>query len=239
MTSSNGTQQCAFSAFCSSEDAKAPQKKVRGLRSPALSVALWSPRSPDYRILEWCTHKIYLLHSVALIAPQAHPLFSELLGSVSHSLCLTSLALSFLQHKVLLQQFNTGDERAQKRQPIRGSDEGERCLVWNFYSQANICPWISSPWNHHYHKKRKKKALLLALGSWMCPLGLLISYVLGVWYPDRTEMLAHAWLALPLHSCHHLLKECGFLQDLVVKIVTSEKNWWEGCRNLMGSQSKV
>uniref|UniRef100_A0A8I6B2Y4 Rap guanine nucleotide exchange factor 4 n=1 Tax=Rattus norvegicus TaxID=10116 RepID=A0A8I6B2Y4_RAT len=26
-------------------------------------------------------------------------------------------------HKVLLQQFNTGDERAQKRQPIRGSDE--------------------------------------------------------------------------------------------------------------------
>jgi len=29
----------------------------------------------------------------------------------------------FLQHKVLLQQFNTGDERAQKRQPIRGSDE--------------------------------------------------------------------------------------------------------------------
>ncbi|KAM6178341.1 rap guanine nucleotide exchange factor 4 [Rhynchocyon petersi] len=27
------------------------------------------------------------------------------------------------KHKVLLQQFNTGDERAQKRQPIRGSDE--------------------------------------------------------------------------------------------------------------------
>uniref|UniRef100_A0A8C2NNA7 Rap guanine nucleotide exchange factor 4 n=1 Tax=Capra hircus TaxID=9925 RepID=A0A8C2NNA7_CAPHI len=33
------------------------------------------------------------------------------------------LLLLFLQHKVLLQQFNTGDERAQKRQPIRGSDE--------------------------------------------------------------------------------------------------------------------
>lgn len=43
-------------------------------------------------------------------------------------------------------------------------------------------------------KKKKKKALLLALGSWLLdvPLGLLISYVLGVWYPDRTEMLAHA-----------------------------------------------
>ncbi|TKC44927.1 hypothetical protein EI555_005397 [Monodon monoceros] len=27
------------------------------------------------------------------------------------------------KHKVLLQQFNTGDDRAQKRQPIRGSDE--------------------------------------------------------------------------------------------------------------------
>uniref|UniRef100_A0ABI7ZY18 Rap guanine nucleotide exchange factor 4 n=2 Tax=Felinae TaxID=338152 RepID=A0ABI7ZY18_FELCA len=27
------------------------------------------------------------------------------------------------KHKVLLQQFNTGDERAQKRQPVRGSDE--------------------------------------------------------------------------------------------------------------------
>lgn len=35
----------------------------------------------------------------------------------------------FLQHKVLLQQFNTGDERAQKRQPIRGSDEGENSLA--------------------------------------------------------------------------------------------------------------
>lgn len=29
------------------------------------------------------------------------------------------------QHKVLLQLFNTSDDRAQKRQPIRGSDEGE------------------------------------------------------------------------------------------------------------------
>ena len=38
---------------------------------------------------------------------------------------LWQLLLLFLQHKVLLQQFNTGDERAQKRQPIRGSDEGE------------------------------------------------------------------------------------------------------------------
>ncbi|KAI4575067.1 hypothetical protein MJG53_002998 [Ovis ammon polii x Ovis aries] len=33
------------------------------------------------------------------------------------------VAMAFLEHKVLLQQFNTGDERAQKRQPIRGSDE--------------------------------------------------------------------------------------------------------------------
>uniref|UniRef100_A0A8D0XTH5 Rap guanine nucleotide exchange factor 4 n=1 Tax=Sus scrofa TaxID=9823 RepID=A0A8D0XTH5_PIG len=35
----------------------------------------------------------------------------------------TLLLFLFPQHKVLLQQFNTGDERAQKRQPIRGSDE--------------------------------------------------------------------------------------------------------------------
>ncbi|KAF4796834.1 Rap guanine nucleotide exchange factor 3 [Turdus rufiventris] len=32
-------------------------------------------------------------------------------------------AMAFLEHKVLLQLFNTSDDRAQKRQPIRGSDE--------------------------------------------------------------------------------------------------------------------
>uniref|UniRef100_A0A8I3WLA2 Rap guanine nucleotide exchange factor 4 n=1 Tax=Callithrix jacchus TaxID=9483 RepID=A0A8I3WLA2_CALJA len=35
------------------------------------------------------------------------------------------------KHKVLLQQFNTGDERAQKRQPIRGSDEEKVVLKPN------------------------------------------------------------------------------------------------------------
>ncbi|KAL0626232.1 Rap guanine nucleotide exchange factor 4, partial [Plecturocebus cupreus] len=47
---------------------------------------------------------------------------SELLVCIGHS-PLWHLLWLFLQHKVLLQQFNTGDERAQKRQPIRGSDE--------------------------------------------------------------------------------------------------------------------
>lgn len=90
-------------------------------------------------------------------------IFSSLscLGVLVTRSALRHLRLLFLQHKVLLQQFNTGDERAQKRQPIRGSDEGEQCLVGNVYSQADICPWISSPQNHHYHKKN---ALLLALG---------------------------------------------------------------------------
>lgn len=53
-------------------------------------------------------------------------------------LCHLHVWLLFLQHKVLLQQFNTGDERAQKRQPIRGSDEGEQSLMWNIHSQAKI-----------------------------------------------------------------------------------------------------
>uniref|UniRef100_A0ABI7ZZC9 Rap guanine nucleotide exchange factor 4 n=2 Tax=Felinae TaxID=338152 RepID=A0ABI7ZZC9_FELCA len=35
------------------------------------------------------------------------------------------------KHKVLLQQFNTGDERAQKRQPVRGSDEEKVVLKPN------------------------------------------------------------------------------------------------------------
>ncbi|XP_065736479.1 rap guanine nucleotide exchange factor 4 isoform X7 [Phocoena phocoena] len=35
------------------------------------------------------------------------------------------------KHKVLLQQFNTGDDRAQKRQPIRGSDEEKVVLKPN------------------------------------------------------------------------------------------------------------
>lgn len=55
----------------------------------------------------------------------------------------------------------------------------------------------SAPGYHHLEtttttEKEKKKGP--ALGSWLLdvPLGLLISYVLGVWYPDRTEMLAHA-----------------------------------------------
>lgn len=39
-----------------------------------------------------------------------------------------SCFLFFPQHKVLLQQFNTGDERTQKRLPVRGSDEGEGSL---------------------------------------------------------------------------------------------------------------
>lgn len=42
------------------------------------------------------------------------------------------------QHKVLLQLFNTGDDRAQKRQPIRGSDEGEFLLCKVFLSH-DIC----------------------------------------------------------------------------------------------------
>lgn len=42
---------------------------------------------------------------------------------------LRQLLFLFSQHKVLLQQFNTGDERAQKRQPIRGSDEGATLLA--------------------------------------------------------------------------------------------------------------
>lgn len=76
---------------------------------------------------------------------------------------LRHLPLLFLQHKVLLQQFNTGDERAQKRQPIRGSDEGEQS-VWNF-----IVRLTSVPGCHHLEittttKKKKKKAQLLALG---------------------------------------------------------------------------
>ena len=45
------------------------------------------------------------------------------------------------QHKVLLQLFNTSDDRAQKRQPIRGSDEGELLLCKVFLSHWNL-QWI-------------------------------------------------------------------------------------------------
>lgn len=56
----------------------------------------------------------------------------------------------FLQHKVLLQQFNTGDDRAQKRQPIRGSDEGENVFqpVQIIESQNKISPLGITPWAH-------------------------------------------------------------------------------------------
>jgi hypothetical protein len=108
--------------------------------------------------------------------------------------------LLFLQHKVLLQQFNTGDERAQKRQPIRGSDEGEQSLQslpWNISGWAKNLP----PGNHCLEPI---KALFLGV-----LLGPLVSYVLEVWYPDRAEMLAQTSMALPHPDCQHLLKGCG------------------------------
>lgn len=55
----------------------------------------------------------------------------------------------FLQHKVLLQQFNTGDERAQKHQPIRGSDEGENSLPTQDRLDYLKSEQKSSPGSHH------------------------------------------------------------------------------------------
>lgn len=45
---------------------------------------------------------------------------TEVIVLSCHRVCLT-----FWQHKVFLRQFSTGEEKLQKRQPIRSNDESE------------------------------------------------------------------------------------------------------------------
>lgn len=81
-----------------------------------------------------------------------------------------------LQHKVLLQQFNTGDERAQKRQPIRGSDEGETSLLTrgsvDYSKSIKSLPWEpldppnSFSWTVSLHSE---------WFAWRCPLAFQLS----------------------------------------------------------------
>ena len=119
-------------------------------------------------------------------APEIHP--------------LRRLLFLFLQHKVLLQQFNTGDERAQKRQPIRGSDEGETlptsqdCLGY----LNKIFPWELSPWIHR-----------TAFGG--CPFAFqLFTFLDSV---PGAEVLIRSSLILPLSHYHLSLQEQKDLRD--------------------------
>ena len=114
------------------------------------------------------------------------------------------LLLLFLQHKVLLQQFNTGDERAQKRQPIRGSDEGEisfpACVdylkpEWNLPSGLHpVGPQNSFSWLSVHSR----------WFAWRCPLAFQLFLSLNV--GPGAKVLVHTSLILPLPHCRLSLK---------------------------------
>lgn len=51
----------------------------------------------------------------------------------------------FPQHKVFLRQFSTGEEKLQKRQPIKSNDESERVVRLHLFGED----WLRSQWRHH------------------------------------------------------------------------------------------
>ena len=115
------------------------------------------------------------------------------------------LLLLFLQHKVLLQQFNTGDERAQKRQPIRGSDEGE-------ISFPACVDYLKSEWNlpsgRHPLGPQNSFSWLSVHSrwfAWRCPLAFQLFLSLNL--VPGAKVLIHTSLILPLPYCHLSLKE--------------------------------
>lgn len=57
-----------------------------------------------------------------------------------HRVCLT-----FPQHKVFLRQFSTGEEKLQKRQPIKSHDESE----WVWSSVKSSPGRLGQPWHRH------------------------------------------------------------------------------------------